>query len=366
MSQSLRAVEIIVVDDGSTDDTESRVRAYRDRVQYVRTENGGTAHARNVGMKHAAGRYLTFLDSDDLLYPYALELQAALLDRFPEAAMACAEMTGFDDRGWEERYHLKHYHESAYRDPRINYQTIFDSSLALGESLQLPSALTQEDPDAGRRRVYFGNVFDTYLLKLVLCQNTAVIRREVIAAVGERNIAVNYWEEVDYLLRITRRYRICFVDAPTYKLRYHEDQISSTAGSRGKYVWARKQQILLRVVKRHALSDPAYYQTHQKRIDRTLATLHRAVAVPLLLLDDQADMRRWAKRARPYLDRCRRHGDSVRVLRLASVMPSPFRALAVSVVESIRKVYWAMRRHLPVGGNGVTHRYSPSPDPKAG
>ena len=175
------------MDDGSTDDTEARVRAYGARVHYVRTSNGGVAHARNVGMRHARGQFLTFLDSDDLLYPYALELQVRLLQQFPSVAFTCAELSAFDDQGFFERYHLKTYHQSAYRDPAVTYDRIFQSSTLLREAIAAPEFLQRNDSTLPVRRVYFGNVFDTYLLKLVLCQNTVMLRREVVAAVGERN-----------------------------------------------------------------------------------------------------------------------------------------------------------------------------------
>jgi glycosyltransferase involved in cell wall biosynthesis len=350
LRQTLTGVEIIVVDDGSTDDTDACIRAYGDRVRYVKTHHGGVAHARNVGMRSARGRYLTFLDSDDLLYPYALELQAQLLDRHPAVALVCAEMSGFDNHGWSERYHLKTYHRSAYRDPALTYDKIFDRSMPLAAAVEPPAALLGDDPDAAGRRAYFGNVFDTYLLHLVLCQNTVMFRRSVVSEVGERNVAVRHWQEVDYLLRITRRHKVCFVDVPTYQLRHHEGQISSTAGDRGKYVWTRKQQILLRVVKRHAMADPAYYRKHRRRINAQLAHLHRAVAVPMLLLDSEAGAcRRWAARAQRYLDRCAHYGHPARGLRLAAHAPAPLRRLAVALVEWSRRFYWSVRyASLPV------------------
>lgn len=236
LAQTFSDYEIVVADDRSTDDTASRVAAYGARVRYVRTGNGGVAHARNVGTQAARGSYLAYLDSDDRLYPYTLELQTALLDRFPEAAFACAEMSGFDDHGYFERYHLKTYHASAYRDPAVTYDRIFRQSMSLAEALPVPEALLAHDPEAKSRRVYLGNVFDVYLLKTILCQNSILVRREVLTEVGLRNPGVRHWQELDFLLRICRRHPICFVDVPTYQLRYHDGQVSGTGGARGKDV----------------------------------------------------------------------------------------------------------------------------------
>jgi glycosyltransferase involved in cell wall biosynthesis len=338
LQQTFSDFEIIVVDDGSTDDTAAAVKAYGDRVRYVWTPNGGTGHARNVGMQHARGRYFTFLDSDDLLYPYALELQTRLLERFPAVSMVCAEMTGFDDHGFVERYHLKSYHSSTFRDKSVTYDAIFESSIPLLETGAVPEGVLREDSSVLERRAYYGNVFDSYLVGIVLFQNTAMLRREVVADIGPRNEYIYCFEELDYLLRLSRNHDVLFADVPTYKLRYHDGQISTTARSDGKYVWMRKQRVLLRVIKRHVLADQAYYQRHRQRLDRRLADLHRAVAVPMLLLGP-GDARRdsYARYSRLYLARCRDYGDPQRALYAASFAPGPVRRAAVTIVEHVRR-----------------------------
>lgn len=69
---STEEIEIIVVDDGSTDDTAEKVRAYRNRVKYVRQENLGKAWATKVGIEQAEGQYVFNLDADDLFLPEKL------------------------------------------------------------------------------------------------------------------------------------------------------------------------------------------------------------------------------------------------------------------------------------------------------
>jgi glycosyltransferase involved in cell wall biosynthesis len=348
IAQKVPDVEIIVVDDGSTDNTESVVGDYAGRVQYIRTENGGVAHARNIGTRHASGRFLTFLDSDDRHYPFTLELESRVLERLPEAAFVCSEMSGFDDAGFFERHHLKTYHGSAYRDPRLTYERIFERSMRLDDVIMPPDSLLQGDPDASGRRLFLGHIFDTYLLKLIVCQNTVMFRREVLLQAGARNERIKYWEDVDLLLRICRRHPVCFVDVPTYQLRYHAAQISSLAGPEGKYVWMRKQQILLRVTKRHAFADGEYYRRHREQLDRHLAHLHRAAAIPMMLIDTASHERTgYARRARKYIARCRRLGHPARVLWLMSFLPGPLRRLGVTIMMYARRGMMALRqRHL--------------------
>ena len=76
LAQEFTDQEIIVVDDGSTDDTPATLATYGDRIRVLRQANAGPAVARNLGMRHATGRYLAILDSDDLWFPWTLATYA--------------------------------------------------------------------------------------------------------------------------------------------------------------------------------------------------------------------------------------------------------------------------------------------------
>jgi glycosyltransferase involved in cell wall biosynthesis len=85
-------VEVIVVDDASTDGTAAACRELRG-IKYIRLEhNQGVAGARNVGILESTGKYVAFLDDDDLRLPGSLDTQAALLDGNPEAGFICGAM----------------------------------------------------------------------------------------------------------------------------------------------------------------------------------------------------------------------------------------------------------------------------------
>ncbi|WP_224996724.1 glycosyltransferase [Cesiribacter sp. SM1] len=87
LQQSYPAVEVVVVDDGSKDNTRAVAESYP-QVVYVYQQNQGLSAARNTGVQHCKGEYVVFLDADDWLYPNALELNYNYLQQHPKAAFA--------------------------------------------------------------------------------------------------------------------------------------------------------------------------------------------------------------------------------------------------------------------------------------
>ena len=87
LQQSYRPLELVVVDDGSTDGTEKLLQPYGSRIRYLYQENRGVAAARNLGIARSSGELVAFLDADDRWLPDKLEAQVAALAARPEAGL---------------------------------------------------------------------------------------------------------------------------------------------------------------------------------------------------------------------------------------------------------------------------------------
>jgi glycosyltransferase involved in cell wall biosynthesis len=93
--------EVVVVDDGSSDSTANVLTSFGSRIRIIHKENGGAAAARNAGVAQSTGKYLAFLDSDDLWLPDKLAIMVAALERNPAASLAFSDYGTIDENGIE-------------------------------------------------------------------------------------------------------------------------------------------------------------------------------------------------------------------------------------------------------------------------
>jgi len=107
MTQTYTNWEVILVDDGSTDDTVERIEPFRSRIRYFHQPNGGLASARNAGLAQARGDYIALLDADDLFEPEKLATQVRIAQAHPTSGLIVCDGVRFDDKTGEvTSYHL--------------------------------------------------------------------------------------------------------------------------------------------------------------------------------------------------------------------------------------------------------------------
>lgn len=100
--QSLRPHEVIVVDDGSSDDTVAIARSF-EGVTLISQANGGCAASRNTGTRAASGEFIAYLDADDVWAPDKLALQVAALEEYGRPAFSFTDYRTFDEHGFRKR-----------------------------------------------------------------------------------------------------------------------------------------------------------------------------------------------------------------------------------------------------------------------
>src|SRR5688572_10339519 len=99
LDQTYPNVEIIVVDDGSTDDTAERVKKFGDKINYIRKENTGRGDNRNRALIASSGKYIQFLDADDTIEKDKVERHVAILEAEPEVASVYSDCSCNDPQG---------------------------------------------------------------------------------------------------------------------------------------------------------------------------------------------------------------------------------------------------------------------------
>lgn len=196
LAQTRRVEEIIVVDDGSTDGTQSALRdRYGDRIRYAWQENAGVSSARNRGMAMASGRYLALLDSDDEWLPEKNALQVGWLERHPDYGMVLCDVQRID-----------------------------------GE---------RRDIDVLSRRAIIRE--DGWILRWIihdpmLVPASVLMRREVFEKTGGFDESLKTAEDLEYHLRIAREWRIGLVEAPLVRAMRGHEGLSATANTYDDYV----------------------------------------------------------------------------------------------------------------------------------
>ncbi|HEV7956677.1 MAG TPA: glycosyltransferase family A protein [Marisediminicola sp.] len=225
LAQAVPPREVIVVDDGSPDDTAIRLAPLvkANRIRYLRQPNAGMATARNAGAALATSEYLYFLDDDDLLFPGALSWLVDELDRHPGAAMGCGE-----------------------------------SVLFSGEPPDAP-VMTSETWLVDRTRFL--------LFNQVGSPGQVLIRRTAFEELGGFDVSIWGTDDWDLWLRLLDRYPARWARRPVVAYRVHRENASRNV--------ARMYESSLRVARRHVGSLPLPRRTVVRRFTyRALRRYH--------------------------------------------------------------------------------------------
>lgn len=233
MNQTYGDLELIVVDDGSTDRTRECMEGFTDqRVRYLYKENGGVASALNFGIRQSTGTYIARLDSDDVFLPRKLEIQVNVLNENPDIGLVYTQAYDMDREG-----------------------------NILG--LYLTDHTCPCDPLKVLRHFLFPP------------SQSIMFRRSCIDKVGYFDEGLPVAEDWDFCIRMARQYPFAYCDEPLVKIRRHPDMITADKLS--------SAHAILRVMQRHVTTlssgegdswmSPHYYRLgrlyfYEKKYDK--------------------------------------------------------------------------------------------------
>ena len=222
LAQTYSPMEIIVVDDGSTDNTLDVLRSYGDRIQVIAQPNGGVSAARNTGIRAARGEFIALMDHDDLCFPERIALEVAFLKQHPDIGLVCTEFSGFDENGPLAEIYSPYYYSQCDRSkgwPKGHFPdaTEFD----VGPYLVPPSPKPVMTP------VYMGKIYEAMASGNLVHPPTVVFRAHLMAAAGEFDPQAKMMCDWEWLIRMAKITPFAYIDRPTLSYRRSSFQISS-------------------------------------------------------------------------------------------------------------------------------------------
>ena len=216
LKQTYGNFKLMIVDDGSTDNTEQVVAPYLSdkRVRYMKQPNSGAAAARNYGLTVREGDFVAFIDSDDIWEPEKLGIQVSIMAALPEVALVCSDFSSITKSGSVEESHIRSYF-SVFDDYNLNYPDIFSNSLK-----------DKIDGLAHGEEVYWGNIYETMIFGNLVLTSTCLIRSSVMDHVGVFDLRYTTLEDYDLFLKISKIFPIALVGKPLIRYRYSDNQLS--------------------------------------------------------------------------------------------------------------------------------------------
>lgn len=223
--------EAVIVDDGSADDTRAVVldlARVDSRIRYFRQENRGVSAARNLGLRHASGAFVAFLDSDDAWEPWKLEAQVACLRAMPTVGMVWTDMNAVNESG--ELVSPRHLRKMYGAFGRGGEARGFTIHATLGELVGMD--VFADYPSGDRLReasVHSGDLYSSMLIGSMVHTSTVLLTTERRQAVGFFDESMKTGEDYDFHLRTCAEGDVALLDIPAirYRIAGGEDQLTS-------------------------------------------------------------------------------------------------------------------------------------------
>ena len=236
LAQTHHPIEIIVVNDGSTDGTMLALRSFGDRIKVIDQANGGVAKARNAGLAAAKGEYVAFLDADDVWLPGKVSAQVRSLDANPDVG-ACYVAWHVWSPDTDGSFHRPEF--------------VFESV----DSIRI---------DTKKSGFIYGRlIFDCEMLT-----TTVMIRSSIVRKIGEFNNNLKCGEDYDYWLRLSQITKINCLSCIYALYRVVVGSASRRAPSQNYEL-----TVIKTAIERFGLTDSSGIKIDPKRIKKRMDTL---------------------------------------------------------------------------------------------
>ncbi len=201
LNQTYKDYEIIIVDDGSTDNTIEILEEYRDKadIRYFYQENKGPAAARNLGVKKSTGKYISFLDADDVYVPEKLEEQVDILNNNKKVGLVYSDFL----------YTKKNLHSNYYHYRCKSY----------------------DNQEKALQHLWRENYINT---------STVMTVKDYLLELGLFNEKFRYAEDYDLWMRLGKNYKFYCIHKPLVKTRSHKKNLCKKMNSINKVEYTRE------------------------------------------------------------------------------------------------------------------------------
>ncbi|MBI5149436.1 MAG: glycosyltransferase family 2 protein [Candidatus Omnitrophica bacterium] len=204
-NQQYRDLEVIVVDDGSTDNTKDVLKAYGDRIRYFYKDNSGAVRSRLFGLRQASGEYIALLDADDLWMPDKLGLQALILDTCKDIDFLFADFQDFNAKEFSPK-------------------SCFDGSKVFRKIPARPVS-----PEHPYCKVFTRDIMYDYLQGNFILPSTLLMRKTTCVELGMFTDDPAIREQYEFSLRALHRLKMAFIDRVLVHRRFRGSNLTKNA-----------------------------------------------------------------------------------------------------------------------------------------
>jgi GT2 family glycosyltransferase len=273
LAQRHQNLEIIVVDDGSQDETREVVTSFGDLVHYVYQRNGGVGSARNTGIRHATQEFVAFLDSDDRWAEGKLSMQLAVFDAHPEVGMVFSDFVIEKPSGEIQTRGAARW---------VGHSLAFPM-MRRGQLRRPPAAAGQDWP-ADSVEYWSGPMYRQLLDELPVLTSSVMVRRAVLDASTFYAEHVVLFEDWEFFARLARKAPVAYLAAATTVNNGHREPGRVSHCSR-----AARAAAYVSLLERVWLADREFVRDHEGAVRSARGRALLALAREALLEGRRAD-----------------------------------------------------------------------------